>query len=750
MRRPIAVAVTLLLAVLVVTAPVAADHTTAVSIHTTTSDFDSATTLKNVSTSNDKLSFSPGGGTTATRPADAGSQAQDTKKYGLRVKPQTDLDGLNVTVSSNTNGATTAYIYEAQSGPLVSSASISNGVANISADLEAGTNYRVALDAGGSQWTSGTVSSMNYPYTSEDIEINGGYDGNSFTSFSAFAIRSVSAWKLSGNGTYISANHTGSPTTQGFTNLTLSNVSATVTWQGSNGSSWNDVATQTYSTSGNKTLDLSGETYRDWRVNVSFETTGDDPNADLYDEGIVLETSEPIVDRSSATPQSAITGSTIDLEVDVSDADFGKSISEGLTVDFYVDGSLEGTDTLSSNGTASTTLSNYPGGTHQWYVEVSDQHGHTNGTSQSPWSFTSPTKLNIYDGDNPQQLVTDQVNVTIYATSQSSNYRDTRTTTSGTVVFGSVPNSQLLVQLNATGYANRQIIIDNPYAKTTRNTVLLNNSNSDTFEQCFQLDSRGAGFAPDETWLTAQRYLNGTWESAASGYFGAANLVCFSLEDSEQYRLRVSDGDNTRDLGGYEADISFQNEVINLIVENVRYGLDRGDTYRWEASTTLNESTGKGDILFKIDSRDVDLEDLVVTVTNDETGNQLCQVQKTGSFQEFSTNCQLNESEAKEDWLVEWEATNGDGELVQESIVLSPNTGLINLGLTGKIGIVPVAGLMMVVAGLFGKVHAPMGAFITAGLAALLSFTGIASIQMSGLLFALGIGAMAVVAAGGR
>lgn len=74
-------------------------------------------------------------------------------------------------------------------------------------------------------------------------------------------------------GTYVSDNHSVSNATSCFTDLTLDNASATVTCQKFSGGSFTDVASQTFTSGGNKSLDLSGhESAETWRVNVTFDT----------------------------------------------------------------------------------------------------------------------------------------------------------------------------------------------------------------------------------------------------------------------------------------------------------------------------------------------------------------------------------------------------------------------------------------------------------------------------------------------
>lgn len=100
--------------------------------------------------------------------------------------------------------------------------------------------------------------------------------------------------------------------------------------------------------------------------NVQLQTTDNDPpslsNPDPADGGTVT-TSDPT------------------LSVHVDDPQF--SVSESVTVDFYVDGNLVDSTTVSSSQTVSTTATGLSEGEHTWTAEATDSYGQTDSTSQT-------------------------------------------------------------------------------------------------------------------------------------------------------------------------------------------------------------------------------------------------------------------------------------------------------------------------------------------------------------------------------
>lgn len=191
-------------------------------------------------------------------------------------------------------------------------------------------------------------------------------------------------------GTYISANHTAAHIQKGWTNLTLVNATATVEWivdANGDGTFGTVVNSSSYSTSGNYTLELDSA-YSTYRVNISFESTGDETTARVDDEGVLSATRSPDTTDSSATPASGkqFNNETITLSIPITDPDFDKSYGDTVTVEFYVDGSNIGSKTVSSNQTVSLQATDLTNGSHTWHVEVSDSYDNT--ATSGTFNFT--------------------------------------------------------------------------------------------------------------------------------------------------------------------------------------------------------------------------------------------------------------------------------------------------------------------------------------------------------------------------
>lgn len=223
------------------------------------------------------------------------------------------------------------------------------------------------------------------------------------------------------SGTYVSQTHDASAVTTGWTDLTLDNATASVEWLADtdgDGTFETTAASGSFATTANHTLDVSGTTADDWRVNVTFERTGAEPTAEVHDEGLLFQARDPTA--SNLDPDgTTITGDNdVQLSADVSDADFATAQGDSVTVEFTFDGSVVHTETVASNQTVATTVQDVTDGTYVWNVSLSDDYG---GTTQSA---DATVTLDHHDPEltNPQPA--DGASITEFETNLSVDVAD--------------------------------------------------------------------------------------------------------------------------------------------------------------------------------------------------------------------------------------------------------------------------------------------------------------------------------------
>lgn len=144
------------------------------------------TTINTGSSGNSTLSAVNGSSTSLKTDNDSYSM---TDTYGLAFSINNSIIGLNLTISSNTSGATKLYVQDSN-GNNLQTQDISNKSAgdkvNISYDFNAGNTYHIVMDAEGSTWTFGEDdNNANFPYSSTDFDVVGTSfgDGSTTTSY---------------------------------------------------------------------------------------------------------------------------------------------------------------------------------------------------------------------------------------------------------------------------------------------------------------------------------------------------------------------------------------------------------------------------------------------------------------------------------------------------------------------------------------------------------------------------------------
>jgi hypothetical protein len=103
-------------------------------------------------------------------------------KLGARIETSVEWPSIGARLSSNTSGASTAYIYRVSDGSLLGSTDISGLSAGESFTVEGvnlqpddgtlSTTYNFVVDNNGSGYAGGYYNSPTYPYDSSDGDIS--------------------------------------------------------------------------------------------------------------------------------------------------------------------------------------------------------------------------------------------------------------------------------------------------------------------------------------------------------------------------------------------------------------------------------------------------------------------------------------------------------------------------------------------------------------------------------------------------
>lgn len=443
--------------------------------------------------------------------ATVSSQENEIEIWRLDSGSQTNLDTtavsipngehLKIEVSHQSDGTITVDVYD-QSGSFVGSSTTTD------------TNY-----------SSGYIGWYGYEEHFVDDLVNDGV--------------------ASSSGTYISPVHDVSDPAEGRVDVTLSNATADIVWQANTSGTWSNVTSTTVSTSGTKTADISSTSADEWRVQVDFDKTGENPTAAVSRDAVYLESSAPSINNTTLSPNSTsttVSSLPITLSANVSDSDFAEAGGDTLTAEWYVDGSKRGETTINSNTTAEYTLSNIDAGEHTWHVEVTDNYNNT--VVSDTASFVTPSQLELYYESNQTRI--NETNTTFevrfFETGETSSVVELPVD-NGTVNMTGLPadkNFVVTVDGNDSQFVYRRVFIDSLY-ETSR--VYLPTDQANLTQVVYELQDPTGKFPPSDTVLLIERpmNINGTvqYQRISGDIFGASGRFPTYLQSGTRYRLKV-------------------------------------------------------------------------------------------------------------------------------------------------------------------------------------------------------------------
>lgn len=460
------------------------------------------------------------------------------------------------------------------------------------------------------------------------------------------------------NGKYISQTHSVDNAVTGKTNLTLDNATAHVTWladTNDDGTFETEAASSTYTTSGNKSLDISGTSSTDWRVNVTFVPTGENPTAELHDEAVLFTNHGPEANNASASPDGAstnnedvqlsidvadgefplaqgdqvgvefyvngslvatkqvtsnqtvsttagglsngshtwhveldddydgtassttftfdvlhyapsldnssvspadgadLTDRSVTLSIDAEDVDFAEPSGDSVDLEYFLDGSSVGTDTITSNGTSSLATTVSTGGEHTWYVVATDEYG----LSQRSANFTMnvPAAIEIRNETGEHELINNSV--TVEGRFFSGDLIFERSTTTGKINMTGLPaDREYVLTITSPKHYTRTVVIRSLYEQST---IYLLQENQSAHLTEFQIDDQSGDYSPASSTIFVEKPINEsstlTWTTIAGDTFGAEGSFKVYLQSDKRYNISVeNEFDETAELGPYVAD----------------------------------------------------------------------------------------------------------------------------------------------------------------------------------------------------
>lgn len=447
----------------------------------------------------------------------------------------------------------------------------------------------------------------------------------------------------------------------------------------------------------------------------------------------LITTSPPEVEEITAAPTGQQTGIQQKLRVNVSDDDFP---NDQVNVEFYLNGNRVGNDTLTGSGQANETVTVSTGGEAEWRVVATDSFGlvdksdaeATQSGIQS-FEFTIPAALEIRNASDPDSLVTGaNASVTFFGSETIATRSDTDG--DGRIGFSGLPlDERFEAQINADGYSERVVVIPSLFEQES---AYLLPDRVNTVKPRFVIESAVASFPESNSEIIVDRPINrsgttqyATITSAAPGLNG----LDVTLEEGQRYRITVrSPGGETRQIGSYEATAT---ERVTLQIESGAFDASQSvEGVNFDASW-LEPSEGGPAIAASV--RSSNLRSSQIKIRYASNGTLLAD-------RPFSGNASISFPAKNEtQYNVTMIGTTTNGETV--SVTRQVSSGQIPTGgaIDSKWQELIAMAVLLVVAGLFTRANAGIGAIATASVGGIFWFVGWFSGVATGLTVAVAL-----------
>jgi len=247
--------------------------------------------------------------------------------------------------------------------------------------------------------------------------------------------------------------------------------------------------------------------------------------------------SRPDVDNRSTVPSNGteLQRQNQTFKINLTDRDFAETSGDSVTASLYVDGNKIQSKSVTGNGTVEIQHTIGGGGEHTYYWSFTDEYGYS--VESKRFDVRLPADLSIYNETSPKSFVDNvTASVTFYFT-QDDPLIINRSTTTGRINLSGLPtNEPFVVNVDASGYRQRQIFVQDLYE--TAQVYLLPNSRPYTIIT-FELQDYSGKFGPEDSVLKVERPINGSWRTVEGDYFGATNQFKGVLEKDVRHRLTL-------------------------------------------------------------------------------------------------------------------------------------------------------------------------------------------------------------------
>jgi hypothetical protein len=487
---------------------------------------------------------------------------------------------------------------------------------------------------------------------------------------------------------------------------------------------------------------------KDWSVEVTdqYGTTTTSGT-----QTFTLAEPAPVVSNETPADNTNVNEPPLTLSVDVTDAGLGDYDTVTVTFKDASDDSTIGTDTLTANGTASTTWSDPDTGANQWYVEAADTFGST--TQTADFSVTIPEVLTLRDVNDPNTVLTSptiDATVRFYESETGDTAVYPRTPQNGQIDMQGLPAEQEFVVGvvdSADNFAQRLTLLNSIFDQ--QEIYLLNNS-ADTAVATLVLQDRTGEFETGATSVQIERSVNTTnspageeeYVTVAGDVIGTQLTFSTTLEQDVRYRVSVeNDQGDRRNLGSF---VLQGDRVINLIISGKEVGVPiPPDEPVLDVSQSIDDQSGDKSVSLSYIDAAQKTESVTVRVVNaDNSSNVLdTYIATAGPYGTVTYQQTFTGADADKILVANVTATR-QGEQVTLTKPFGVGMFPIDIPMSQEWKQIFGIGFLITIGAIFSRANARIGALVLPGVAALLYVTGI----LNGAITLLAIGMAFTVA----
>lgn len=468
----------------------------------------------------------------------------------------------------------------------------------------------------------------------------------------------------------------------------------------------------------------------DWYVEATdkFGSTTQSP-----DQTFTL--AEPAPDVIDVTPADGteISEGPVDVALNITDTNLGNG--DTVTVAFEKgDGTSLGTETLTTNGTASVNYSPLVGGTNEWKATVSDSFG--NSFDTQTFSFRVPSDLTLRDVNDATDVIDDPgVDATVRFFEEEGDAVFPRSPTNGVVDMTGLPVDESFVvgvRDDSGTYLSRLTLIDTIFQQ--QSVYLINKSAVDTAVVRFEIEDRTGQFAGAGTELQIRRAINTTDSPAdqeeyvvvAGDNVGSQLSFETELEQDVRYRITIQNAaGETRQLGAFTARLD---QVVGLTISGIDVGVDVPEDEP-VIETDIEETDTSQTLTFTYVDLAAETTEVNIVVRDAFNESRILDTASVdappnvSTFQ-HTTTLQGDDADVQAVYDVEYVR---NGKTFTRTAAYGLNEFPVNLPLSDDWRQIFSVGFLMVLGGVFSVANARIGAIIIPGVAGLLYAIGFIS-----------------------